>query len=161
MLPQTPRNAGPARATGATEPSKEHTEEEAGNEGLVYGLLTTTVNLGSPVARAIGNQLFSMFRPSLSDSTNYLADTPAFRNTVALSFVLSYLFAFSALCVLPLLPNQKEEAQARKKAWPHSTWYAVITLTLMGLAMCYSLLVNMLSMFESTMCLPFAGGDGC
>ena len=36
---------------------------EEGNEGLVYGLLTTTANLGSPVARAIGNQLFGLFRP--------------------------------------------------------------------------------------------------
>ena len=56
---------------------------EEGNEGLVYGLLTTTANLGAPVARAIGNQLFGLFRPSLSDSANYIADTPAFRRTVS------------------------------------------------------------------------------
>ena len=59
---------------------------EEGNEGLVYGLLTTTANLGAPVARAIGNQLFGLFRPSLSDSANYIADTPAFRGTVPSSF---------------------------------------------------------------------------
>ena len=59
---------------------------EEGNEGLVYGLLTTTANLGGPVARAIGNQLFGLFRPSLSDSANYIADTPAFRRTVSRAF---------------------------------------------------------------------------
>ena len=53
------------------------------NEGLVYGLLTTTHNLGGPFARAIGNQIFGLFQPSLSDAANYLADTPRFRDTVA------------------------------------------------------------------------------
>merc|ERR1740123_605000 len=47
-----------------------------GNEGLVYGLLTTAGNLGSPFARAIGNQIYRLFQPSLSDSTNYIEDTP-------------------------------------------------------------------------------------
>ena len=60
------------------------------NEGLVYGLLTTTHNLGGPFARAIGNQIFGLFQPSLSDAANYLADTPRFRDTVAVSLVLSY-----------------------------------------------------------------------
>ena len=46
-----------------------------GLEGLVYGLLTTTHNLGGPVARAIGNQLYGRFNPSISDSSNYIADT--------------------------------------------------------------------------------------
>jgi len=90
---------------------------EAGNEGLIYGLLTTTYNLGHPVATAIGNQLFSLFTPALSNSANYVADTPAFRNTVAASFALSYFFSFAALLLLPLLPGQKDEAQRRKRAW--------------------------------------------
>ena len=55
---------------------------EQGNEGLVYGLLTTTTNLGSPLGNAIGNALFGSFSPSLSDSANYIADAPAFRPRV-------------------------------------------------------------------------------
>jgi hypothetical protein len=38
---------------------------DANNEGLVYGLLTTTANLGSPLGRAIGNQVYRAFSPSL------------------------------------------------------------------------------------------------
>ena len=45
---------------------------ESGNEGLVYGLLTTTNNLGGPLGNAIGNYLFGAFTPSLSDSANYI-----------------------------------------------------------------------------------------
>ena len=55
---------------------------EGGDEGIVYGLLTTTGNLGSPFAQAISNQLFGMFKPNLSDSENYIEDTPSFRRTV-------------------------------------------------------------------------------
>ena len=84
----------------------------------MYGLLTTTHNLGGPFARAIGNQIFGLFQPSLSDAANYLADTPRFRDTVAVSFVLSYAFAFASLGVLVLLPDQKAEAQRRKRTWP-------------------------------------------
>ena len=131
------------------------------NEGLVYGLLTTTHNLGGPIARAIGNQLFGLFTPSLSEADNYLADTPHFRNVVAFSFLLSYVFAFASLLVLALLPDQKEETQLRKRTWPQRDRYAVFTLVLIGVGLSYALSVNLLSMFESTMCLRFAGGSGC
>ena len=134
---------------------------EAGNEGLIYGLLTTTYNLGHPVATAVGNQLFSLFKPALSNSANYVADTPEFRNTVAASFAVSYVFSFAALLLLPLLPGQKDEAQRRKRAWPQSTTYAVVTLALLGCGFCYSLTVNTLAMVPETMCLRFVGGEGC
>ena len=134
---------------------------ESGNEGLVYGLLTTTHNLGGPFARAISNQMYGAFRPSLSDSQNYIEDTPSFRSVVAASFVLSYFFAFASLATLLLLPDQKDEAQFRKRTWPAKGRYAAITVALVAVALAYSLAVNLLSMFESTMCLRFAGGDGC
>ena len=50
-----------------------------GNEGMVYGLLTTTANLGEPFGNAISNQLFGLFQPALSDSANYIEDTSRFR----------------------------------------------------------------------------------
>ena len=134
---------------------------ESGNEGLVYGLLTTTHNLGGPFARAISNQLYGAFRPSLSDSQNYIEDTPSFRSVVAASFGVSYAFSFLALTVLLLLPDQKEEAQLRKRTWEVRGRYAAVSLSVVALALVYSLSVNSLSLFESTMCLRFAGGDGC
>lgn len=133
-----------------------------GNEGMVYGLLTTTGNLGGPVARAIGNQLYTLFQPSLSDSRNYLRDTPEFRRTVFHSFLLSYAFpVFSLFAVCYFLPNQKQETQERKKNWKKRPVYGVITLCLLAVAFTYSLTVNFLAMNPNTMCLKFAGGDGC
>ena len=132
-----------------------------GNEGLVYGMLTTVTNLGSPVAVAMSNQIFELFRPSLSDGKNYIADEPSFRNVVAESFTLSYAFAFLAITFVWLLPNQKAEAQERKKTWGSHVAYAWVTVVVLSILFVYSMTVNMLAMFPSTMCLKFAGGEGC
>merc|ERR1719499_1384124 len=71
-----------------------------GNEGMVYGLLTTSMNLGAPLGRAIANQLYTVFQPSLSDSTNYIRDRIDFRFTVFHSFLLSYAFAILTLVAI-------------------------------------------------------------
>jgi len=55
---------------------------DQGNEGLTYGLFTTVSNLGFPFSRAIGNQIFGLFQPNLSDRENYKLDTMEFRHTV-------------------------------------------------------------------------------
>ena len=88
---------------------------EGGDEGIVYGLLTTTYNVGGPFASAISNQLFGLFEPKLSDPKNYVEDRPTFRNTVALSFVVTYAAAFLSLLTLPLLPRQKAQVQQWKR----------------------------------------------
>mmetsp|Transcript_24276 Transcript_24276/g.31604 ORF Transcript_24276/g.31604 Transcript_24276/m.31604 type:complete len:379 (+) Transcript_24276:2-1138(+) len=134
---------------------------QAGSEGLVYGLLTTTANLGSPVSQAISNQLFGAAFHGLSDAENYIHDTPSFRNIVALSFLLSYFFAFASLITLPLLPHQKDHAARRLRHWPKHDSYAYITIILLLSALLYSLTVNLLATMPSTMCMRIAGGSGC
>jgi len=131
-----------------------------GNEGLVYGLLTTAANLGGPFAQAIANQLFGFFRPALSDEKHYIEDTPEFRKTVFFSFMLSYGFSFASLACLYFLPSQKEEAQRRKLRWPRRKLYGTIAVVLVGVALFYSIFVGVLSMLPSTMCWRLAGGSG-
>eukprot|EP00927_Polykrikos_kofoidii_P086157 TRINITY_DN9574_c0_g1_i5.p1 TRINITY_DN9574_c0_g1~~TRINITY_DN9574_c0_g1_i5.p1 ORF type:complete len:583 (+),score=64.03 TRINITY_DN9574_c0_g1_i5:54-1751(+) len=132
-----------------------------GNEGMVYGLLTTIANLGSPFSRAVGNQFFGLFRPSLSDADHYIEDTPAFRKVVALSFGISYAFSFISLIFLILLPSQKGEAQRRKQNWPRRQAYGYITIGLLLGASTYSLAVNIMTMIPETSCLQLVGGPGC
>ena len=113
---------------------------------------------------AISNEIFAAFHPALSDSANYIAarggDQLCFRRTVAWSFAVSYGFAFASLLTLPLMPDQKADAQRRMREWPHATCYAVCTLLLVGLSMGYSLTINFLSLTPLA-CLPFVGGEGC
>merc|ERR1712070_1355200 len=132
-----------------------------GTEGLVYGMLTTAHNLGHPLGGAIANQLYRLFKPRLSKPDAYVEDTPHFRKVVAWSFTLSYFFGLISLVFLYFLPRQKAETQHRKNTWAHHSAYAYVVVITLFLAMCYALTVNFLSMSEDTMCLRFAGGDGC
>ena len=135
---------------------------EEGGEGLAYGLLTTVGNLSGTVSTVLSNFIFGkLFSPSLSDSKNYVDDTLAFRQTVAWSYVLSYTCSFAALLLLPLLPNQKEETQERKRTRPRSCYFTWITCVLLCLVFAFSFSLNVLSMLPSTMCLEIAGGTGC
>jgi hypothetical protein len=135
---------------------------EEGGEGLAYGVLTTIGNLSGPLSTVLSNYIFGhFFFPSLSDSKNYVDDTPEFRNEVAWSYVISYVFGFSALLLLPLLPDQKEETQERKRTRPRSQYYTLITCMIIALALGFSLTLNILSVIPSTMCLEIAGGEGC
>ena len=134
---------------------------EGGDEGIVYGLLTTTYNVGGPFASAISNQLFGLFEPKLSDPKNYVEDRPAFRNTVALSFVVTYAAAFLSLLTLPLLPRQKAQVQQWKRDWPRRDIYAWASLTILVVGLVYSCALNVLAVLPSTMCLEIVGGEGC
>ena len=134
---------------------------DKGNEGMVYGLLTTVSNLGNPFSRAVSNAIFGLFTPKLSDSQNYIEDSYLFRHTVALSFGISYIFSFLSLAFLPLIPNQKEEAQKRKQNWSNRTIYAYISVLLVLFAFFYAVIINLLTMFPETLCYRIVGGNGC
>ena len=134
---------------------------EPGMEGITYGVLTTANNLGGPVATALSNWIFGYVTPSLSESSNYVQDDPAFRMTVASSYLVTYIFSFSALLLLPLLPDQKADTHARKARRPKSGLYAAASIGLVSIALAYSLVGNILSIIPSTMCLHIAGGEGC
>lgn len=134
---------------------------EGGDEGILYGLLTTTGNLGYPVAQALSNQIFGLFKPALSNPRNYVEDEPSFRKVVAASYLLSYLFSFASLVTLPLLPSQKDEAQRRKREWGSRDAYAWWTIAIIFLGLAYAFLVNILVAFPGTSCHRFVGGGGC
>ena len=134
---------------------------DTSNAGLVYGLLTTISNLASPFSRAIANALFRLFPKDLSDSKNYIEDNKDFRNNVAFSFFISYTISIFGLSLLRLIPNQKIQAQMRKKDWGSNKWYAWITCLGLVFAFGYACTINFLTLFPSTSCLKIAGGKGC
>lgn len=132
-----------------------------GKEGMTYGLLTTLHNLGNPVAQATSNVIFGSFRPKLSDAANYVQDTTHFRNTVAVSYGISYAAGLIALLLLPLFPSQKKDTQDRMKYWPSSPRYAKCIIAGTLIAWVYSVTLNMMAMYPTTQCLAIAGGSGC
>merc|ERR1712137_1116488 len=123
------------------------------NAGTVSGLMSTITMLGLPLAQVLGNQIFAFFKPDLSDPKNFLEDKPDFRRVVAWSLVLTYAITLAGLALLPLLPNQKEEARMRKYNWPHNNKYATVSITILSLAFFYTLLVDAISMNSQWECL--------
>ena len=119
------------------------------------------MNSSQPVSTAVGNQIFGLFNPSLSKLENYVADTPAFQKTVALSYVLTYAVSLISVCALPLIPKQKSDAQRRKKEWSASAALAVFVLGIPLMCLPYGMVVLVLSSQPETACLRWIGGPGC
>lgn len=135
-----------------------------GNEGLVYGLLSTVSNCGQALATAISNQLFGAFHPALSHSANYNpqrgGDQRCFRRVVAHSFLVGYGCALASLLMLPLMPRQKADARRRMATWPQRTSYALATVVLVGAALAYSVSISLMALTPLA-CLRMIGGQGC
>ena len=124
-------------------------------------LLTSISNLSAPFARAIGNNLFSYFKPNINDINNYIEDKYNFRNTVAYSFLLSYLFSLISLGFIYFIPNQKQDALERKQNWDKNKYYSNITLISFIIVLIYSVTINLFTIFPDTACLKISGGMGC
>jgi MFS family permease len=133
---------------------------EDGQEGMVYGLLTTLHNLGGPIARGLSNTLYGVAFDGLSDAVNYKKDTASFRDTVAYSYAVAYGCGLSALLLLYYLPSQKAQTHAWKEL-PRKTWYARTTVVVLVVSWTYALAASALAMHPSTSCLKVAGGSGC
>ena len=137
--------------------------EAAGNDngGLVYGLLTTASNIGLAFSTPLSNQIFGGFTPSLSDADNFIADAPAFRQTVFNSLLIGYLCTVISFVVLPLLPDQKAQTHERRRTWGQHKRTGQLSIALLLFGFVYSSGITVLTMFPASACLKLVGGEGC
>ncbi|KAJ0392204.1 hypothetical protein P43SY_008737 [Pythium insidiosum] len=129
-----------------------------GNEGIVYGLVTTVSNLGSPLGRTISRQLNALF-----DISNDVIQTDSndVRWQVTYTVLIANGMMLLSLCCLVLLPRQKAETQYLRLHGRRSKIMAVVTICYVFFGISWALLVNILAIFPSTACLRIAGGQGC
>ncbi|GAB9476197.1 Folate-biopterin transporter [Globisporangium polare] len=118
-----------------------------GNEGAIYGLMTTVGNLGGPVALTLTKTLNAPFKVHNDDIMN---DTYDVRRDVTVTILMSYAMKLLALAFLPLLPRQKAETQELKKSGGASRKMGAITIAYLLFALFWSVLMNLLSIFAST-----------
>ncbi|KAI9987158.1 hypothetical protein PInf_023041 [Phytophthora infestans] len=126
-----------------------------GNEGAIYGLLTTVSNLGGPFALTLTKNVNAAFKVYNEDILN---DTNEVRRDVTITILISYVMKLLALLFLPLLPRQKAEAQALKRAGGSSRRMGVFTILYLSFALVWAILTNLLGIFESTRCWVITGG---
>ncbi|GAB9476651.1 Transmembrane protein [Globisporangium polare] len=129
-----------------------------GHEGVVYGLMTTVGNLATPFASTITKNVDAGFKVTSDDIA---LDTNEVRWDVSYVLIIRYVVNLLGLCFLPLLPRQKAETQALKRAGGKSKYWAAFTVFYVIFALCWSVMVNIMSIYPSTKCLKLVGGKGC
>ncbi|GAB9473590.1 hypothetical protein Gpo141_00010740, partial [Globisporangium polare] len=88
-------------------------------------------------------------------------DTNEVRWQVTYVLIIRYTVNLLGLCFLPLLPSQKAETQELKRNGGKSKVIGAFTIFYVTFALCWSVMVNILSIYPSTKCLRIVGGGGC
>ncbi|KAG6977521.1 hypothetical protein JG688_00000240 [Phytophthora aleatoria] len=128
---------------------------EPGHEGALYGLLTATTNLTTPFGRSMAKLVNAQFHVWLKDIQ---ADTYVVRRDVTITIWICYGMKLLSLAFLPLLPRQKAETQELKRTGGSSRIMGIFTVGYLAFAIVWATLVNLLSMYETTMCWKITGG---
>uniref|UniRef100_K3W649 Uncharacterized protein n=1 Tax=Globisporangium ultimum (strain ATCC 200006 / CBS 805.95 / DAOM BR144) TaxID=431595 RepID=K3W649_GLOUD len=129
-----------------------------GNEGAVYGLLTTVSNLSSPFSTTITKVVDEKWHMTNERIQN---DDHSIRSDVTRAVILMYCMTIASWLFLPLLPKQKAATQELKRTGGSSKLFGGLTVLYILFALVWSVMTNLMGIFESTSCLVIAGGDGC
>ncbi|KAG9414813.1 hypothetical protein AC1031_008228 [Aphanomyces cochlioides] len=131
---------------------------DVGNEGIMYGLLTTCSNLPSVFGSMITNIYCDQFKVTEDDIDT---DTHEIRNQVAYTYIIAYSATVFACCLVFLFPSQKKMLQEWKKDGGKYPIIGAVALIGGFAILVTSITSNILTMFQKTKCLRFAGGHGC
>ncbi|TMW62204.1 hypothetical protein Poli38472_009697 [Pythium oligandrum] len=126
-----------------------------GNEGACYGLLTTVTNLSQPMAATITKNINGGFDVWNKD---IMADTHHVRSDVTITIWIAYACKLFALVFLVLLPPQKKAVQELKQNGGSSKLIGGLTVFYCMFALIWSIMTNLMAIFESTKCLSVVGG---
>ncbi|KAE8985818.1 hypothetical protein PR003_g27877 [Phytophthora rubi] len=129
-----------------------------GNEAAVYGLLTTVTNVAAPFASALTLVINAPF-----DITNkrIQEDDYSIRMDLTYTIIIMYAMTIFAWVFLFLLPKQKEDTQRLLRKGGKSKLIGGITVFYLSFAIMWSVMTNIMAIFDSTACLVIAGGNGC
>ncbi|EQC27915.1 hypothetical protein SDRG_14336 [Saprolegnia diclina VS20] len=128
---------------------------EVGNEGVMYGLLTTVANMPG----TFGTLLTNIIDSQLNYSVKLIQkDAPETRTAVAYSYIISYACAvLGCLWVFLLPPQRAAVAELKKNGGSHPKVAALIFFGLF-MVLLTSITGSLMSMFKSTSCFRIAGG---
>ncbi|KAF1329402.1 Transmembrane protein, partial [Globisporangium splendens] len=129
-----------------------------GHEGAIYGLMTTVGNLSGPFASTITKNVDAQFKVTSADIA---LDTNEVRWAVTYVLIIRYVINLLGLVFLPLLPAQKAQTQALRRNGGKNALLGGITVFYVLFALCWSVMVNIMSIYPSTSCLKLVGGRGC
>lgn len=131
---------------------------DEGYEAATYGLITTVSNLATPFASVLYKFVDSYFRAFQDDIKRDDSDA---RMQVAWTFIIMYIMKAISLVFLVWLPRQKAEAQLLKQHGKPSALMGALSISVACVALVFSIVTNLMSIYPSTACYQIAGGAGC
>ncbi|GMF24064.1 unnamed protein product [Phytophthora lilii] len=129
-----------------------------GNEGAVYGLVGSISNIAIPLASTLTKNVDIHFDVTNAD---IVEDSNHVRWEVTYVLLIRYSLNLAGLLFLPLLPRQKAETQQLKLNGGSSRIIGIVTLVYFTISLCWTVMVNIMSIYPFTSCLRIAGGPGC
>ncbi|KAG7385850.1 hypothetical protein PHYPSEUDO_001001 [Phytophthora pseudosyringae] len=129
-----------------------------GNEGVVYGLITMVSNLSAPFATAMTLMIDQPFDLS---TERIQADDKSIRTDITYAVIIMYAMTAFSWVFLFFLPRQKEETQELLRTGGSSKVMGALTVIYITFAFIWSVMTNIMAIFDSTSCLMIAGGKGC
>jgi hypothetical protein len=129
-----------------------------GNEGLVYGLITTTSNLSGPFATSLSLVMDSPLNMTTERIQN---DDSSIRWDLTGACLIMWCMTIFSWVFLVFLPKQKPEMQELMRKGGSSKLLGGLTVFYLTFAFIWSIMTNIMGIFDSTACLVIAGGSGC
>ncbi|RLN79282.1 hypothetical protein BBJ28_00015678 [Nothophytophthora sp. Chile5] len=129
-----------------------------GNEGAVYGLITTVSNVASPFATTLTLLINGPFNIT---NARVQTDDHSVRSDITYTIIIMYAMTVFSWVFLFLLPRQKEETQELIRKGGKSKILGGLTIFYLSFSLVWSIMTNIMAIFDSTSCLVIAGGTGC
>ncbi|KAG2502716.1 hypothetical protein JM18_009810, partial [Phytophthora kernoviae] len=133
-------------------------ENIKGFEATLMGLAVTTESVGIPFATVITKTVDGYFD---IERTFIEQDDHHVRSHVTYTYLIAYMFNLFSIAFVFLLPKQKAEVREMQNEGRKSKFWGIVTMSYLAFSLCWTLMTNILSLFDSTSCLRIAGGTGC
>jgi hypothetical protein len=127
-------------------------------EATLFGLAVTSQRVGIPFATVLTKTVdgyFDIEREYIQQDDHHV------RSQVTYAYVIAYAINLLAIVFVVLLPRQKDELHRMQREGAKSKIAGIVTIAILIFALAWSLMTNILSLFDSTSCLRIAGGSGC
>ncbi|KAL3659952.1 hypothetical protein V7S43_014878 [Phytophthora oleae] len=133
-------------------------DNQKGFEATLLGLGVTTQSVGTPFATVITKSIdgyFDIGRTFIEQDNHHV------RSQVTYTYIIAYVFNLLSVVFVYWLPKQKDDVHRMQRENRKSKFWGILTISYLLFSLAWTLMTNILSLFESTSCLRIAGGSGC
>ncbi|RLN96208.1 hypothetical protein BBJ28_00015472 [Nothophytophthora sp. Chile5] len=133
-------------------------ENTQGFEATLLGLGVTTESIGTPFATVLTKTIdgyLDIGRTFIEQDDHHV------RSQVTYAYLIAYAFNLLSVIFVLWLPRQKAEIHQMQHEGQKSKFWGIVSMVYLAFSLGWTLMTNVLSLFDSTSCLRIAGGSGC